>query len=71
MQVKISDLPQHIQNDIEECVADNPSHFQRGFDAQATWPLQEALDAYLLWNGIIGYTSKILSIVDKAAGSPT
>jgi hypothetical protein len=59
--VRLSDLPKQIQNDIRDFENDN-----RKGSGQDVLPLETALDYYLLWNGVLGYTNPILQIVSKS-----
>jgi hypothetical protein len=54
--MKFAHLPVNVQRVLTEAQCD-PEH---AFDS---WSVREALDAYLNWNGIIGYTDDILSTV--------
>ncbi len=59
--VTISDIKLHsVIQDIQDYTADN--------GALPDKRLVTVLDAYLGWNGIIGFTAQILAIVEAAKG---
>ena len=55
-QVVLERLQTQIQEDLQEFAQENGPLPDRR--------LMTVLDAYLQWNGIIGYTAQILSIVE-------
>lgn len=65
-------IPAGALSDVRQFVRDNnlvrPSdHSKEACDAHiATMSPEEFLDAYLMWNGIIGYTDSIVSVLDAA-----
>lgn len=58
--VNLKDLPLNVEGDIQEFQVENCNKYPR----QDLLPLKEALQQYLEWNGIQGYTHDILEIVD-------
>ena len=56
MSLDISKLPDSIRGDIEEFCKENNRMEPR--------TVEEALEFYLLWNGIHGYEHQILTLVD-------
>ncbi len=56
MAIDLSNLPEHIRGDIEEFCEEN--------NREAPRTVEEALEFYLGWNSIYGYTSPILTLVD-------
>lgn len=51
-----NNAPHHIRKDIRDCLEDNP---RMRIDSK-----EEFLDAYLVWNGIIGYTTGIMNVFE-------
>lgn len=66
--IKWSKLPVSVRNDIEEWISGGGEldYGANGNFEMAEISVYEALDAYLKWNGIIGYTSTIYSIFEAA-----
>jgi hypothetical protein len=58
--VNLKELPMHVANDLAE--------FQKENGLIADTQLVTVLDAYLRWNGIIGYTAGIMSIFEARYG---
>lgn len=61
MKIHVPDLDPVIASDIREFQRDNPREAQ-GDDLE----LSVAIDQFLKWNGVIGYTSAIMTIIDEA-----
>lgn len=57
-QVDLNKLPAHVRHAIENSISEG--------NKLVTRDLREVLDFYLRWEGIIGYTNAILSIVEAA-----
>jgi len=57
MKLDAGKLPKRVEQDIEDFIADN------NIRPSVEMTMEEALDYYLKWNGIIGYTETILEIV--------
>ena len=59
MKIKLSKLPPRILEDIKQ-----------SYGRSSLWgpdmDLEQALNAYLSWNGIIGYTKSIMEIIKAA-----
>jgi hypothetical protein len=65
--VMIGDLPKSVIEDLSEFAEENPGPLREALESrgmQATVTLREALEAFLQWNGILGYTAQILCIFD-------
>jgi hypothetical protein len=64
LRVKPSDLPDSVEEDLREYVEANPANFDgQPFSSQDQWDVKGAVDAYLRWNGVIGYTEGVMAIV--------
>lgn len=66
--VDITTLPMPVQRALKEFVVSNPSRFDNvSFEAMGTtWGLEDALDAYLNWEGVIGYTRLLMAIFNAS-----
>lgn len=64
--INVSKLPLHLLHDLKEFVENN-SNVQPGKEEEhvALMSANEAMDAYLGWNGIIGYTERITEALDS------
>jgi hypothetical protein len=61
--IYIGDLPQEVQNQLSEfCKANRP--YQPVLSTVEKWSMQEIIDAYLIWNGIMGYTYQIIKLFE-------
>lgn len=66
--VQFNKLPIKVQSDIREFVRDNPRLYDgiTKVEDDSTWGVIDALDAYLQWNGVIGWTRTIYAIFEAA-----
>lgn len=61
--ISLSDLPDTVVVDIRQFCDGNPGGY---IEFQEKMTLRDALHAYLMWNGIIGWTSTIMTIFNKS-----
>jgi len=62
--VKAVDLPHDVRCALEQYMEANPRRFDgQKFDVNGVWGLEDAIDGFLQWNGIIGWTRSIMDII--------
>lgn len=63
--IDVASLPDKVQADLVNYVQDNPSKFQHESAESAIRNMspREAVNAYLEWNGISGYTDDFIQAV--------
>lgn len=59
LMVKLNHLPEHIESDIREFAEEN----NKTIPEDGYLKFSIALDYYLIWNGIQGWTNTIISIL--------
>lgn len=67
--IEFTKLSQDVQNDLIQFCEEDGDTFeeakQRAVELCNTSSIKEVLDAYLNWNGIIGYTQTILDAIES------
>lgn len=63
--VQIADLPPVIQADIHLFNEENPV-YAKVIPVDGVMPLEDALEAWLGWNGILGFTNRIMNIIENS-----
>lgn len=61
--VKLDTLPSHIKNDIIEFIEENNI---KNIPEDGFYRIETLLRYYLEWNGIVGWTEDIMSIIKHA-----
>lgn len=66
MNIDIAELPKDIEDDIREWCKLN---YENGLIENNCMELSDAVNCYLKWNGVIGYTSQIMAMFSLAKSS--